>query len=86
MVPGPGKVEMTYTPADGGKPVTYLVHNFESRYLLSLVIKTDILIFLDLIQPQIISQICLMVKYYFEAEWGRKFEPSSFICQVLKVP
>ncbi|XP_005415960.1 isocitrate dehydrogenase [NADP] cytoplasmic [Geospiza fortis] len=30
VVPGPGKVEMTYTPADGGKPVTYLVHNFES--------------------------------------------------------
>ncbi|NWI82920.1 IDHC dehydrogenase, partial [Dryoscopus gambensis] len=30
VVPGPGKVEMTYTPTDGGKPVTYLVHNFES--------------------------------------------------------
>ncbi|XP_034287847.2 isocitrate dehydrogenase [NADP] cytoplasmic [Pantherophis guttatus] len=30
VVPGPGKVEMTYTPVDGSKPVTYLVHNFES--------------------------------------------------------
>lgn len=32
VVPGPGKVEMTYTPKDGGKPVTYLVHNFEGMY------------------------------------------------------
>nr|XP_020636424.1 isocitrate dehydrogenase [NADP] cytoplasmic [Pogona vitticeps] len=30
VVPGPGKVEMTYTPKNGGKPVTYLVHNFEN--------------------------------------------------------
>ncbi|KAJ6665357.1 hypothetical protein lerEdw1_004406 [Lerista edwardsae] len=30
VVPGPGKVELTYTPKDGGKPVTYLVHNFEN--------------------------------------------------------
>ncbi|KFO98338.1 Isocitrate dehydrogenase [NADP] cytoplasmic, partial [Calypte anna] len=30
VVPGPGKVEMTYTPENGGKPITYLVHNFES--------------------------------------------------------
>ncbi|XP_033026218.1 isocitrate dehydrogenase [NADP] cytoplasmic [Lacerta agilis] len=30
VVPGPGKVEMTYTPKNGGKPITYLVHNFEN--------------------------------------------------------
>ena len=28
-VPGPGKVEMTYTPADGGEPQTVLVHDFD---------------------------------------------------------
>uniref|UniRef100_A0A6I8NV93 isocitrate dehydrogenase (NADP(+)) n=2 Tax=Ornithorhynchus anatinus TaxID=9258 RepID=A0A6I8NV93_ORNAN len=30
VVPRPGKVEMVYTPQDGGKAVTYLVHNFEA--------------------------------------------------------
>ncbi|XP_023565923.1 isocitrate dehydrogenase [NADP] cytoplasmic [Octodon degus] len=29
VVPGPGKVEITYTPSDGSQKVTYLVHNFE---------------------------------------------------------
>ena len=29
-VPGPGKVTMTYTPADGGEPVTYEVQDFKS--------------------------------------------------------
>ncbi|XP_074856855.1 isocitrate dehydrogenase [NADP] cytoplasmic [Carettochelys insculpta] len=29
VVPGPGKVEMIYTPKDGSKPVTYLIHHFE---------------------------------------------------------
>uniref|UniRef100_A0A2K6FXR1 Isocitrate dehydrogenase [NADP] n=1 Tax=Propithecus coquereli TaxID=379532 RepID=A0A2K6FXR1_PROCO len=29
VVPGPGKVEITYTPSDGTQKVTYLVHNFE---------------------------------------------------------
>mmetsp|Transcript_3147 Transcript_3147/g.5383 ORF Transcript_3147/g.5383 Transcript_3147/m.5383 type:complete len:453 (-) Transcript_3147:1397-2755(-) len=29
VVPGPGKVEMTYTPSSGGPPVTYEVHNFD---------------------------------------------------------
>ncbi|XP_014666795.1 PREDICTED: isocitrate dehydrogenase [NADP] cytoplasmic-like isoform X2 [Priapulus caudatus] len=29
LVPGAGKVEIKYTPADGGKPVTYTVHDFE---------------------------------------------------------
>jgi isocitrate dehydrogenase len=28
-VPGPGKVTMTYTPADGGEPVTYEVQDFK---------------------------------------------------------
>ena len=28
VVPGPGEVEMVYTPADGGEPIRYLVHNF----------------------------------------------------------
>ncbi|KAL0624261.1 Isocitrate dehydrogenase [NADP] cytoplasmic [Plecturocebus cupreus] len=29
VVPGPGKVEITYTPSDGTQKVTYLIHNFE---------------------------------------------------------
>ena len=29
-VPGPGKVTMTYTPADGGEPVTYEVQDFKA--------------------------------------------------------
>ncbi|ERE87706.1 isocitrate dehydrogenase [NADP] cytoplasmic-like protein [Cricetulus griseus] len=29
VVPGPGKVEITYKPKDGTKKVKYLVHNFE---------------------------------------------------------
>ncbi|KAM9586326.1 isocitrate dehydrogenase [NADP] cytoplasmic-like [Trichechus inunguis] len=29
VVPGPGKVEITYTPSDGAQEVTYLVHDFE---------------------------------------------------------
>lgn len=29
VVPGPGKVEITYTPKDGSQKVTYLVHDFE---------------------------------------------------------
>jgi isocitrate dehydrogenase len=29
VVPGPGKVTMTYTPAGGGKPVTYDIHDFK---------------------------------------------------------
>ncbi|KFO18324.1 Isocitrate dehydrogenase [NADP] cytoplasmic [Fukomys damarensis] len=29
VVPGPGKVEITYTPRDGAQKVTHLVHNFE---------------------------------------------------------
>ena len=29
VVPGPGKVEITYTPSDGSQKRTYLVHNFE---------------------------------------------------------
>ena len=28
VVPGKGKVEMIYTPADGGEPVKYVVHEF----------------------------------------------------------
>lgn len=28
VVPGPGKVEMMYTPSDGSEPVKYLVHSF----------------------------------------------------------
>ncbi|XP_073414320.1 isocitrate dehydrogenase [NADP] cytoplasmic [Dendrobates tinctorius] len=29
VVPGPGKVEISFTPKDGGEPVKYVVHNFE---------------------------------------------------------
>ncbi|MGH0135351.1 UNVERIFIED_CONTAM: hypothetical protein FKN15_075428, partial [Acipenser sinensis] len=29
VVPGPGRVEMMYTPKSGSQPVTYLVHDFE---------------------------------------------------------
>jgi len=29
VVPGPGKLEMVYTPKDGGKPTTIEVYNFE---------------------------------------------------------
>lgn len=31
VVPGPGKVEITYTPKDGTQKVTYMVHDFEGR-------------------------------------------------------
>ncbi len=30
LVPGPGKLTMTYTPADGGKPVNYEIFDFPS--------------------------------------------------------
>lgn len=30
VVPGPGKVEMTYTPTNG-KPVKYVIHEFEGK-------------------------------------------------------
>ena len=29
VVPGPGKVELVYTPSGGGKPETFTVHEFE---------------------------------------------------------
>lgn len=29
VVPGPGKLEMTYTPAGGGAPVKYEIFNFD---------------------------------------------------------
>ncbi|KAK3568981.1 hypothetical protein QTP86_021389 [Hemibagrus guttatus] len=29
VVPGPGRVEMTYTPKDGGKPLNFVIHDFE---------------------------------------------------------
>ncbi|XP_016403062.1 isocitrate dehydrogenase [NADP] cytoplasmic-like, partial [Sinocyclocheilus rhinocerous] len=29
VVPGPGKVEMTYTPKNGGEPLKFVVHDFE---------------------------------------------------------
>ncbi|XP_069589858.1 isocitrate dehydrogenase [NADP] cytoplasmic [Ranitomeya imitator] len=29
VVPGPGKVEISFTPKDGGEPIKYVVHNFE---------------------------------------------------------
>lgn len=30
VVPGPGEVEMLYTPSDGSKPIRYLVHSFSN--------------------------------------------------------
>ncbi|XP_068101043.1 isocitrate dehydrogenase [NADP] cytoplasmic isoform X2 [Hyperolius riggenbachi] len=29
VVPGPGKVEISFTPNDGGKPIKYIVHDFD---------------------------------------------------------
>ncbi|KAI4890663.1 hypothetical protein NFI96_019927 [Prochilodus magdalenae] len=29
VVPGPGRVEMTYTPQDGGEPLKFVVHDFK---------------------------------------------------------
>ncbi|XP_044159470.1 isocitrate dehydrogenase [NADP] cytoplasmic [Bufo gargarizans] len=29
VVPGPGTVEISFTPKDGGQPIKYVVHNFE---------------------------------------------------------
>ncbi|XP_069839601.1 isocitrate dehydrogenase [NADP] cytoplasmic [Dendropsophus ebraccatus] len=29
VVPGPGRVEISYTPKDGGEPIKYVVHDFE---------------------------------------------------------
>lgn len=29
IVPGPGKVEMMFTPADGGESTTYTIHEFD---------------------------------------------------------
>ena len=29
VLPGPGKVELVYTPANGGEPERHLVHTFE---------------------------------------------------------
>ncbi|XP_066433315.1 isocitrate dehydrogenase [NADP] cytoplasmic isoform X1 [Eleutherodactylus coqui] len=29
VVPGPGKLEISFTPKDGGDPIRYVVHNFE---------------------------------------------------------
>jgi len=31
VVPGPGKVEMTYTPKNGGEPLKFVVHDFEGN-------------------------------------------------------
>ena len=33
VVPGPGRVEMTYTPSNG-EPVTYVIYDFEGRQIL----------------------------------------------------
>lgn len=32
VVPGPGRLEMTYTPKDGGKPLNFVVHDFEGTW------------------------------------------------------
>lgn len=37
VVPGPGKVEITYTPSDGSEKMTYLVHNFEGKFIMSYI-------------------------------------------------
>lgn len=34
VVPGPGRLEMTYTPKDGGKPLNFVVHDFEGTWLI----------------------------------------------------
>ena len=30
VVPAPGKLELFYTPSDGGKPIIYEVHDFKN--------------------------------------------------------
>jgi len=37
VVPGPGKVEITYTSSDGSKKMTYLVHNFEGKSIMNYI-------------------------------------------------
>lgn len=33
VVPGPGKVEISYTPSDGSPKTVYLVHNFTGMFV-----------------------------------------------------
>ena len=40
-VPGAGKVEVTYTPEDGGEPVTYQVHEFKDSGVVMGMHNTD---------------------------------------------
>nr|XP_020749303.1 isocitrate dehydrogenase [NADP] cytoplasmic [Odocoileus virginianus texanus] len=36
VVPGPGKVEISYTPSDGSPKTVYLVHNFTGMFVFSI--------------------------------------------------
>ena len=41
IAPGPGKLEMVYTPADGGEPQTYEVYNFQGNGIFMGMYNTD---------------------------------------------
>ncbi|CEL57816.1 isocitrate dehydrogenase [Rhizoctonia solani AG-1 IB] len=41
IAPGPGKLELTYTPSDGGKPTTLNVYDFESPGIALAMYNTD---------------------------------------------
>ena len=41
LVPGAGKLEMIYTPTDGGEPITYTVHDFQGSGVAMGMFNTD---------------------------------------------
>lgn len=41
IAPGPGKLEMTYTPKDGGKPTTLNIYDFEGPGIALAMYNTD---------------------------------------------
>ena len=41
MAPGPGKLELVYTPADGGKPTSINVYDFKGAGVALAMYNTD---------------------------------------------
>ena len=41
VAPGPGRVQLVYTPADGGKPVEMTVYDFKGKGVAMAMYNTD---------------------------------------------
>lgn len=42
LVPGPGKVEITYTPNDEGQPLKFLLHEFQGTSFVSATVELSV--------------------------------------------